>query len=290
MPAEITIHDVGHGACIAIRSPEGRLTVIDCGHTDDPYWTPTLHYNGKTIDSFVVSNFDEDHLSDFSNFMSAHYATRPTLLTPSLTIGGIAYNSTVTPADLVRMKQEHEMGRGVRAFHDWLTRVNNGTGRGAQSDKGSVNIRHFYNSYPFQWDPSDTNNISLVTVIELGGSKFVTCGDIESDGMHALLLDPNFRNAIAGTNVLVAPHHGRQNGYNREAMNLMNPQLVIFSDSTVQYDTQATSSLYKGHTTGAWVHSPVAGLQERHVLTTRRDGTIKLEFEPDVWRANTSKG
>ena len=116
MPATINVHDVGHGACVTIESSEGHLAMIDCGHSSEPVWYPSIAYHNKTINLLVVSNLDEDHISDLPGILAGG-SQHGNLLSPSPAVKSIAYNQSVSPADLAAMKAADGMDEGVKRFH-----------------------------------------------------------------------------------------------------------------------------------------------------------------------------
>jgi beta-lactamase superfamily II metal-dependent hydrolase len=76
-----------------------------------------------------------------------------------------------------------------------------------------IAVHHFKNDFniPDQGDV-DINYHSVVTFVEFG--EFVICfpGDINNEGIMALLSRGNseqFLNYIRKTNIFIAPHHGR---------------------------------------------------------------------------------
>lgn len=79
---------------------------------------------------------------------------------------------------------------------------------------------------------------------------------------------------LSGVNIFVASHHGRENGYCEEVMNLCtNLRAVIISDKAKGFQSQETTNKYRQHTLGFDYHGT-----ERHVLTTRSDGTMTFEI------------
>ena len=141
-----------------------------------------------------------------------------------------------------------------------------------------ITSRLFWNTYP---QFTNTNDLSLVVFIKFAGFKILFPGDLEKAGWLTLLNNPNFRAELAGTDILVASHHGRWNGYCEELFDYCRPQAVIMSDKSIQHDTQLTAQIYHAEVTR---HHPngvyVATTQKRrHVLTTRRDGHIQFEVD-----------
>src|SRR5262245_48318230 len=86
---------------------------------------------------------------------------------------------------------------------------------------------------------SNLNNHSIVTVLSYADSKVLIPGDNEAVSWKELLESPHFVAAIRGTDILLAPHHGREAGFSAELFKHINPWLVIISDGSFS-DTSAT--------------------------------------------------
>ena len=64
---EITIFNVEHGFCAYTIADNGNVMLVDCGHNSSTGFRPSDYLSAKGcsgIEWFVVSNYDEDHLSD----------------------------------------------------------------------------------------------------------------------------------------------------------------------------------------------------------------------------------
>jgi beta-lactamase superfamily II metal-dependent hydrolase len=123
----------------------------------------------------------------------------------------------------------------------------------------------------------DENNLSMVVGLSLFDTHFLFPGDIERQGWLALLRDnPALRDFVRKTDVLLASHHGRENGICEEMFYQLgcNPSLVVISDDYHKYDTQQTVQYYKSIAKGI----PFRG-RNRWVLTTRNDGDIIFRFD-----------
>lgn len=96
---------------------------------------------------------------------------------------------------------------------------------------------------------SNLNNHSLVLIFSYAGSKVLVPGDNESPSWKELLKQPGFVSSIKGTDILLAPHHGRQAGFSPELFEHINPRLVIISDGS-HSDTSATDRY--GRQTRGW--------------------------------------
>ena len=138
-----------------------------------------------------------------------------------------------------------------------------------------MDLSYFWNPWPHF---EDENNLSLVTHLNILGIKFLFPGDMECRGFENMLRTfPPFRNTVASVNVLVASHHGRENGICPEMFDTYgcNPDLVVISDDYKKYDTQETTGYYSRKAKGIrWFRNGGA----RFVLTTRSDKEIRFSF------------
>lgn len=267
----IDIFNVGHGNCALVTCPNGRRIMVDCGYRTDPGWFPSITYAGQFIDLLIFSNLDEDHVNDFP------YIWR------DVPLGSIFSNPSVTAPALAAMKNEHGMDDGVRQAHAILRYFGSGL-IGRPADFGSVRAWAYWNRYGV--DFTDTNNLSIATFVRYGAFTVLFAGDLETAGWRTLLRSPYFRLDLASVNMLVASHHGRANGRCDEAfINALHPDAVVFSDAPRQYESQDTDAWYRARTKGivdltSYRH-PISGYGKRHVLTTRRDGSMQIDIAFD---------
>ncbi len=271
----LQIFDVDHGACALLTMPTGANTaarmLIDCGHSTDmgdgQPWHPGRHLAGLGIDyvdCLVCTNFDEDHASGF-----------PDLVAHGISIGCILGNPSVQPEVITQLKSEDGMGPGIESLAGHLA---------ARRDIGWAQIPYaipgvqrqwFWNPYGPTWKTE--NNLSLVMHLSIHGTNFLFMGDMERDGCENLLEVPAFAALLPNVHVLVAAHHGRENGkcpamFDRHGCN---PQLVLISDCAKKYQSQETGAYYASKAKG------VANIRgnPRYVLTTRSDKEIVFRWE-----------
>jgi len=216
----------------------------------------------------VLQNLDEDHVTDLTD-MWRH-----------VSIGAIVTNPTITAQALSTMKRDRGMGTGVRFAHTLIEASQPGLVHGQLplSDAGGVNASVMWNRYGV--DFADTNNLSIATFVEYGPFVALFTGDLEKKGWQALLTNPSFASKLSRVTVLVASHHGRENGCCAEAFGFMRPDIVIFSDDTIKYESQDTIGWYRQRTKGIPDSTKsvnyLTGPSIRRVLTTRRDGSISI--------------
>lgn len=252
----VTVHDVGHGLCISLIHDNGNVMLWDCGHNDDNRPSVFFPEQGVTcVHRFFVTNYDEDHISDLPN------------LRQSVSIGALRRNSSISADELHSLKlQSGPLGYGMKSMLDMI-REYTGDPPHPPPEFPGVEFQVFSNPYgpTFQ----DTNNISLVTSLKAESSHVLIPGDLELAGWQALLADDSFLTELRSVNVFVASHHGRESGYCEDVFKYCHPDVVIFSDSPVQYATQEMADTYAKHASGVqfkW--------ETRYVLSTRKDGPI----------------
>ena len=234
--------------------------MIDTGHNDSYCWRPSRHFRGKEIEWLVISNFDEDHVSDFGNVLESCY------------VNTIVQNPTITSNVLYKLKNGFlGMGTGIKAVYAWLQKIKNPilSVPIVMPDFAGVQLSFHWNEYG---NFTDTNNLSLVTFVHYGNFTILFPGDLEKAGWRELLKYKAFRNELKRVTVLVAAHHGRENGCCDEVFNFCSPRIVIISDARKQYDTQETSNWYGNRVYG---YNTIGG-EKRKVLTTRKDGKITI--------------
>lgn len=241
--------------------------MLDCGFDAERGWFPSVIYGGQLVDVLVFTNLDEDHLSDLPYVWDC------------VTLGSIYSNPSLPAAALATMKREHGMNAGVRHAHLILSRF--GPGHiGKMTNFGTVSAWGYANRYGL--DFSDTNNLSVATFVRWGSFTILFGGDLETAGWRALLRNPAFVADLATVTVFVASHHGRANGRCDEVFKVVRPEIVIFSDDQKQYETQETDAWYRQRTSGIPVLDATPSTifpKMRHVYTTRRDGTLRIQVD-----------
>jgi hypothetical protein len=127
---------------------------------------------------------------------------------------------------------------------------------------------------------TDTNNLSLITVVEYGQFCILYPGDLEESGWKKAILNPDFRRLLGRVNLFVTSHHGRENGCYAELFTtgLCNPHAFIISDKEVVHDTQETTAWYRQHAKGLEkiLENPWEIPETRYVFTTRSDCCISI--------------
>lgn len=256
---KINIFNVGHGGSALVTAPNRNLMLIDCGRDAD--FAPSAHLEriGCTgIEHLFITNFDHDHVADL-----------PSVLKFGVSI--LSRNGEIPAATLRRMKEEG--GPLSDALKAALHLNETYTAPAPTINFAGVTTSTFNHQYPTF---TDTNNLSLVVFVKYGRFKILFPGDIEEPAWRLFLQDPSFAAELAGTDILVASHHGRESGYCAGIFQYFTPALVIVSDKGIVHDTQKVD--YSRHARGVrWNGGP----EVRKVLTTRNDDHIVLQASED---------
>lgn len=256
----LTIHDVEHGSCITLVHDNGNVMMWDCGASNA--FSPTFFLTSigiRSIQRLFITNFDQDHITDLNN------------LVQHIAIETLYKNPTITADELRQLKLQSGPLTNSMSTAVGMLQTYNGPLPASPPDFGHVYFRIFYN--PFGPQYPDTNNISLVTILELPGATFLIPGDVEESGWNGLLAQHGFAIRVPSIDYVIAPHHGRTTGYSEALMNLCSPKAVIMSDGPVVHATQEDTNLWAKHCQGTQFKG-----NPRSVLTTRNDGEIFYEY------------
>lgn len=273
----LRIWDVEHGACTMLQHLHngmvGKLAMIDSGSTKE--WRPSLYIKNALgrdeLDYLFITNADQDHMSDLDGLWQEGVSVRTLTRNPHPPAG-----------ELRKIKEAGGMSKDIERFLSIHETYNQPVSEPFNDHMGGITCKTYFNRFPAF---TDTNNLSCAVFLEFAGIKFLFPGDLEEAGWQALLARQEFRDELAGVSVLVASHHGRENGYCEDAFDHLRPQLVVMSDKAIVHDTQGMTQTYRQRVMDHWpngVHV-VNASRPRYVLTTRNDGWIHF-----VVRANGS--
>ena len=106
--------------------------------------------------------------------------------------------------------------------------------------------------------------------------KVVIPGDNEKGSFDELMGRTSFMNAIENADILLAPHHGRESGYNVDFVNHVNPRLTVVSDG--RFCETSANGRYSAKSRGWTVHRRNGMSIERKCLTTNSDGEVLVKF------------
>jgi beta-lactamase superfamily II metal-dependent hydrolase len=135
-----------------------------------------------------------------------------------------------------------------------------------------------WSTFPQDWS---TNDLSQVVFVSYKGTTVCISGDLTSRAWDKLFpKDRRFCYLLGDTNIFIASHHGREDGYNERIFEYCKPECIILSDDKIQYETQkGMASKYADKVASEGV--PFNG-KIRKVLTTRTDGHILIDLEENT--------
>jgi beta-lactamase superfamily II metal-dependent hydrolase len=178
-------------------------------------------------------------------------------------------NPSVSPTIIKQLKSENGMGDGIATLA-YLAAKHYTAVPTLWPRLGALDYKEYWNQYP--WDFDDENNLSLVLFLKYHNQSIIFPGDLEREGWLKLLENTDFRHDLAKVNIFVASHHGRFGGYCKEVFDYCQPEIIVFSDKSIDYETQMTASLYGQHARGINFFDG----KTRYVLTTRKNGKITV--------------
>ncbi len=318
---ESRIWDVGKGSSNYIKAAT-KDVVIDCGRNGSEGFSPMQHissparnYGVSKIDYLIITHPHNDHIDDLPNLdehglhpKRIHRARGSReLVEEKLTEErnsnepDEAYiENAEIYLELDNYDEEPEPPQTSNPA--WSTQG----GEGVFTDGGEIGVS--FHKFSATGDDIGSgrydrlNNMSILTVVQAQDSsvtsgdaepfKLVTCGDLMPEGIDDIMETTSAMETAEDADVLVAPHHGRESSFNREFVEQVNPDLVVFSDKSVD-DGVTANGKYNDVANGAEVSYEYNGeSEERKVITTRNDGRVKLlannsdDCEVSVWGTN----
>lgn len=266
---EMVFWDVQHGHAMYIKTPNDKHIVIDLGVGDysgkNSSFSPLLHlknnYGVKQLDYVIITHPHLDHIDDILNFD----ALNPTTLLRPKSISKELFMQGARDQDKVKLEEYWKI------HQRYNTPVSASSNPKDPDNYGGVKIKTFAPNY----SGSNINNYSIITVLEYADIKVVIPGDNEKSCLDEMMKSQDFKDAVANAYILLAPHHGRESGYNNDFVSLVNPSLTIVSDGRF-CDTSANSR-YSQKSTGWEVYKNGIGTK-RCCLTTNSDGEVYVRF------------
>lgn len=266
---DVCIFNVGLGQCIFLRPAENNAeysTLIDCGSHENfkpvdfiAQYLPFNSRNQRNLKNLTLTNYDEDHFSGICDLINR------------VNIETIAFSKNLTSDEIRKSKT-----RETPTLNSMLDLKDRYTGAISYWNPPYTKTS-FHLQKTDLGDTWDTNNLSMLTFIDYKG--FVICipGDLEQKGWEQILKNSDVIPFLQRTQLFIASHHGRENGYYSKVFNYCKPQCVIISDDSVQCGTQENmSSVYAGVINGNGILLDSA--EWRKVLTTRYDGHILVKI------------
>lgn len=272
---EMIFFDVKRGNSTYIKTPNGKHIVVDLGtgslRNNDETFSPLLHLQSKCnvqqLDYVVITHPHKDHIADINNFVEL--VPKVICHTYNLTREEII-NDTISNLDM----PFYERYLAIGAYYE------------LNFDESPINPANFgdlkINTIHFKDCPrSDINNHSLITVFEYANIKVIITGDNGTTGLKGLIRNPRFVEAVKNSDILLAPYHGREAGFCKEFVEIVNPRVTVISDSRFRKKT-SKEDWYAEKSRGWKVHKKDGTTEEyKKTLSTYNDGIIVVSFGCD---------
>ena len=269
----VVFWDVQHGHATYIKTPNNRHIIVDLGTGDysgknlefSPIRQLRYKYNVTQVDYVVITHPHLDHIDDILNvdLVSPKVLNRPRQLTNEEVMDGVQEKD--------RKKFEKYCEINNRYNGDIAEDSLNNTSK--PENWGGLKIQTFT---PTGCNHNNFNNHSIVVVIEFAYTKIVIPGDNEKCSFDELMARPSFMTAIKDADILLAPHHGRESGYNVDFVNQVNPKLTVVSDG--RFCETSANGRYSAKSSGWTVHKKSGNSETRKCLTTNSDGEVVAKF------------
>lgn len=257
---ELILFQVGHGLSVAlIEHPHNYVTLIDLGA--DSGFTPLRYLSlcrKLRPDILYISHPHADHIADVETAFQDHF--RP---------DGIYYQQYDWKDVANREKPECRwlIERYQKLISEIPKRRYNGSGELSEWYYSVDVARQQYG------DAAYVNASSLFLIYKWKEFKIAIASDQESSVMDGLLQHDKFVKNAAGTNILIAPHHGHKNGFPAGWPSIVGkPNITLISVQERDPHVHGGYS-YPDFATGVKING-----QTRYRLTTRVDGNIFVKM------------
>ena len=268
---EMNIYDVQLGLAVHIKAPNGKYIVVDLGTgmQGTRNASPIKNLSGRDIACMVLTHPHLDHFSDILDIGGSF----PRIL---FRVKGLTDREILCHANTDTLVKFQQYINFCGMYNNPLTEFDPDNPM-IPSNYGGLKMTFWSDN---TCDHSNFNNFSIITVFEFEGIKIVVCGDNEKESLEKLMRQREFREAIAGAYILVAPHHGRKSSYYKDFVEQVKPHLTIISDG--KYTDNSAVNEYSECSQGWTVYDRYNNGKERRCLTTRKDGDIKIEFGRNI--------
>ena len=207
-----TFFAVGKGSMTLVQFSDGFNMLVDCRRSSE--WPSPLLYLKSKISSLgmvVITHPHQDHLTGLQDVCEWF---KPGLLwhngryfRPDPVYDDWSYYERLRKGQISFCKP-------VKVTEGYRATVGDSTvyvaGPKASSLRGT---------------PDDENNNGVILAITTGRAKVVLTGDTEKEQWDATNLTP-----LASASILLASHHGREDGFSEGALNIIKPQRIVISD------------------------------------------------------------
>lgn len=233
----VRVVDVGAGLCCVICMPGGQYMIYDAGNFEDNGFSAIkaikqLIPKQKNVELLVLSHSDSDHNGAVSNICVRYHVRR-------ILHGGLTrHTATITNAiKAIAREVKKDHAEEINLAKTPLT-----PGRKFEFGDTTVTLVCGFEKPPSDWEvvgDSEFNNAgSIVMRVQFKGKSILFCGDAVGRHLGApdngAIATEKFMIDHAATvpikaDVLIAPHHGADNGSSTVFIKAVQPAKVIFS-------------------------------------------------------------
>lgn len=202
---------MAQGESILLKLPRGKTFLIDLGSSTYPWRAGEEIYRelGRRgilkLDGFILTHPDKDHTSGVSS-LYRHISIERFFYSQSLE------KNLSAPSTILEEMKAEALSRNTIL----------------QPVFPSLELRGLgYKLTSFSLVPSQKiteNNLSLVSLLEIHGCRFLFTGDIEKEAEHELL-----KKKMGSIHVLKVPHHGSITSSHWEFLKMLKPQHAVIS-------------------------------------------------------------
>ena len=273
MTCNFIIYNIEMGQCIGIlpHDQPNYAMMVDCGHDNDFHpiddfgqYLPEASNKKPSLRTLVLTNYDHDHFSGLPN------------LYDSVEIKGILRPKNLSMKEIRGLKSQPTKALDTleEISKTYTIPIDNYTPPFIR-EVFSLTQEELKNA----GIPIATNHLSQMVFVKYGENTICIPGDIENRSWELMLAKTDFQAWLRQTNILIASHHGRENGYHEDIFDYCKPCCIILSDKSIVHETQKNmTAMYSSHVIGnGVVYTPATGNTVlRKTLTTRNDGHILI--------------
>ncbi len=272
---DIIIFNVELGQCIFFypRDNKDYALMVDCGNT--PNFEPIdqiIKWNHLSYDpaskkyilpNLTLTNYDQDHFSGLP------------YLKAKAKIKSVNFPRNLTGDEIKKLKPD--VTKAAEEVVDILDTYNTDL-----TDFNPPYEKHCYylSKADFPDQKIDTNKLSQLVFVTYNGTRICIPGDLTATAWDKHLENKNVRILLQGTNIFVASHHGRENGYNESIFKYCKPEVIILSDKDIAHETQeGQTQTYGGNVIRNGIVFNGNTENPRKTLTTRSDGHLWIRID-----------
>lgn len=259
---KVRVVDVGAGLCTIIKTPDDRYIIYDAGNYEDhgkSAWNAITEEipEGAEIDLLVISHSDADHIAAADDIVN-NYNVRRILRTGYSK--KYVYSNEDHSANFKNLDSaiDRRISEGLECTN--LYKEDSIIFPGTEILVGEAQLIFLcgFNQPINEWNLSDPshklNSVSIVMKLNYKGHSILFCGDAVgrhiNDRSNALIATERYlveevNPELINSDVVIAPHHGADNGSSKRFIKATSPEYLIFSSGAkYNHPTKQTVSRY----------------------------------------------